>query len=104
MFTWADLKKVMDQMTEQQLKEPVELIPYPSYEEPIELHAIIACNTVKYFFDNGEVTRSTDDNKHHPDRYVLLTDGNPFDANDNSYWTATAEGLVGNKTGEIRPW
>jgi hypothetical protein len=93
-------------MPAERLDDPIQLIPHPHDDEPIELHRVIGLNTIGYYStctDGSMIenyTRGVVDNQHHTHHYVLLTDVNPFDEDGNLYYEDTEEGLIGNKTGK----
>ena len=109
-MTYRELKNALAKLDEKQLEQNVQLLP-PSHlheGETMELWPVIELMTVEDCFTipntgeyDGTVTRSADDNAHHPEQLVFITDINSFDEEGNSSWTLTEEGFVGNKTGKV---
>lgn len=75
--TWSDLKKALQQATDQQLAQPVQVVKgHPVLEYVYELQHGIVVGTVD---DVGLLyARSVTDNRRHGEHLVIYTDGNPF--------------------------
>ncbi len=104
-FTYRDLLFVLDEMTDGQLDQAVQIAPsQPNKDKPTGLMPVIAFNTVQYFFHDGEEvcqeTRSAEDWKHHPEQFVLLADDHPFSDQGDFYYELTEDGWKGDKTGK----
>lgn len=89
-ITWRVLREMIDAMPAEHLDDRAELLPGNEHNEPIALHKIIGFKSIKEWStcaETGEAienyTRSAVDNKHHPERYALLADVNPFDEDGN---------------------
>lgn len=73
--TYRDLLKALQKLTPGQLKQPIQIMPSSPF--PIkELQPALAIGTI----DKLEVygSRSSIDNRYHPEEVVILADGNPF--------------------------
>lgn len=77
-------------MPEGRLDDAVEILPGDTHDEPLPLRQVIGIKSIKEWatcHETGEAienyTRSAVDNKHHPERYALLDDVNPFDEDGN---------------------
>lgn len=109
-FTWRALRDQISAMPPERLDDPVQLIAPSPNDDPIELAQAIDMNTIGYYStctrDDGtqyqieNYSRGVIDNKNHKEHYVLLTDHNPFDAEGNTFFRMTEEGMIGNKTGK----
>lgn len=83
--TYRELRDVLNKMGDAQLDQQMQvMVPQFDHDKPIPLHPVISAGTVKYFVssDDGveqDTTRSSVDNKHHPEEFVLLVDWNPYD-------------------------
>ena len=75
--TWADLLKVLQSLTPQQLDTPAQVVrSHPVYEHVHEAEPIVCMGTVD---ELGLLyVRSSLDNRRHGNEVVLFTDGNPF--------------------------
>lgn len=89
-FTWRVLREMINAMPEERLDDQVELLPEGEHDEPLALHKVIGLKSILEWstcHESGEAienyTRSAVDNKHHPERYALLSDENPFDEDGN---------------------
>ena len=89
-ITWRVLREMIDAMPEERLDDRVEILSGDEHDEPIALHKVIGLKTIREWstcVESGEAienhTRSAVDNKHHPERYALLADVNPFDEDGN---------------------
>jgi len=79
MYTYGDLKNVVNRMTDLQLSRPVQVLPpHTDGDKPIELHAVLEVAAILVMCGQQQ-TRSSYDNQHHPEDIILLTDLNPFD-------------------------
>lgn len=77
-------------MPEEVLDTPVQFLPHPSEDDEDGTQVLqgfysgSCCRVSEWCADPDDPTvemlksRSPDDNAHHPERYALLTDGNPF--------------------------
>lgn len=75
--TYRELLAFMENMTEQQLDQPVQVVlPSGDLDKAVELQPGIAIGTVAQM--EFYKARSSVDNKYHADEVVLLIDGNPF--------------------------
>jgi len=79
MFTYRQLRNKLNEMPEERLDDKVEIAP-PCCDSEIvlELQPVLCLDNIKLLFDD-QLTRSSDDNQYHPERYVLLTDYNGFE-------------------------
>lgn len=89
-ITWRVLREMIDAMPAERLDDRVEILSGDEHDEPIALHKVIGLKTIREWstcVESGEAienyTRSSVDNKHHPERYALLADVNPFDEDGN---------------------
>lgn len=81
--TYKDLKERLALLTDEQLAQPIDIMfSNPDGDKTNPLHSVFEFGTVEYFCraDDGstDLTRSSDDNQHHPERFVLLADYNPY--------------------------
>lgn len=86
-LTLGDLKRELDQLTEEQLKQPAQIFP-PTPLDHVELQPVISFDLIGTQCGNvdGEQlmeTRGCEDNKHHPEHYVIVADHLPFDRDGN---------------------
>lgn len=84
-YTYRELKKALSKLDDKQLDQQVQvMLPQFDCDKSIPLHCAIGFNTVHYFIsplDSDEeqsVTRSSVDNKHHPEHFILLVDYNMY--------------------------
>jgi len=78
MYTYNDLRNSVNRMTDEQLSQPVQVLPpHTDGDKPIALHTVLSLASIHYLCGQQQ-TRSSQDNKHHPNGLVLLTDLNPF--------------------------
>jgi hypothetical protein len=81
-LTYRDLKKWLNCMSDAELDQVAQImIGQADGDKPHPLHPVIAFNTVQYFCTAGdgcEQTRSSVDNEHHSEQFVLLCDYNMF--------------------------
>lgn len=101
--TWRQLRDKINAMPEDRLDDAIQTI-LKTDDEPVPLGYAFGFATVGYYMTCGDGavvrTRGSVDNEDHPEHYVLLTSENPFDEDGNFYYTETAEGMIGNKTGK----
>ncbi|MFY4731315.1 hypothetical protein [Nitrospira sp. BLG_2] len=110
MFTYRDIKMILDQMKPEHLDQPAQVfMSQPDGDKPVPLCPVIGFHTIEYFVAGSETgeecqkTRSSEDNEHHPEHYVFLADENPF-AEDGAiaYDLMTGEAIYGkNKKKEV---
>lgn len=75
--TWADMLKALQQMTPEQLQQPIQSVQgHPMDDYVYELQQGICLGTVDEI--GLKYTRSVKDNRRHGDEVILYTDGNPF--------------------------
>ena len=81
-FTYRKLKQALDFLTDEELDQPVQVMPNNPAGEPHVLQPVVAFATVRYFVTSedgsSEETRSSYDNRHHPEDWVILSDENLF--------------------------
>lgn len=103
-MTYRDLLKELEKMTEDQLGQDVQvLMPGFIEEEVLPLHAGITLDTVHNLLEGSKFTRSSKDNKYHPEEVILLVDWNLFDKDG----TMAFDLFTGEKikpTGDIGNW
>jgi hypothetical protein len=85
MLTYREIKAVLDNMTDAQLDQEAQImLSQADHDKPFPLHPVIGLNTVHHFVtppdsdDEQDLTRSSFDNEHHPESFVLLVDWNMF--------------------------
>jgi hypothetical protein len=105
-LTWLRLSKLIADMPVTRLNDPVQIMAYQlDRDKPIELWCAYGVNTTGYYCSTVEgvecdTTRGVLDNRHHPEHYVIHADRNPYDEEDNMFYTLQPDGgLVGNATG-----
>lgn len=80
--TLQDMLDYLKTLSKEELSQPAQIVPHHvDGDIPLELHSIIDVDTIKTYFgdeEDDQKTRSTKDNKHHPESIVFLTDLNPF--------------------------
>lgn len=89
--TWRDLRDKLNQLTEEQLNQRVQVVKsHPVEDFVIPLEPAIALATI----DELELiyTRSSIDNRHHGDAVVLFTDSNPHAINGATAYEWHADG------------
>jgi len=99
-MTYKELKDLLDKMNPKQLEQKVQILPpEPDHTKPIPLHTVIAFDTVHNFFKPSRCkTRSSFDNKHHPEAFVLLMDWNLYDEDGSiGFNLLTGERIYGSK-------
>lgn len=114
-MTWLEIKRVLDGMTAEQLDRQAQVwVHEPDHPDLVPLQPVVTFETVGQLSscvdddgnasdEEGARTRSSYDNEHHPEDFVLLTDCNLFDERGNLYHTLTEDGWVGNADGEVDP-
>jgi hypothetical protein len=108
-FTYGDLFNYLKTLTEDQLKQTVQILsPTPIHGKATLLEPGIGINTVKNYCHDGKTdeiltdTRSIEDFAHHPEQIVILRDGPCFDEHGNTWFTLEkGGGMRGNKTGKL---
>lgn len=108
-ITWRVLRKMIDHMPADRLDDIVEIMSTEiSGDDPQPLHKVIGMGTVGHYVscEDGveqSTTRSTTDNKHHPERYVLLAMENCFDEDGNLCfeWDMDRKTYKGYPTGNV---
>jgi hypothetical protein len=108
-ITWRVLREMIDSMPEERLDDIVEIMPPdPDGDSPNELHKVIGMGTVGHYVSSEDgveqsTTRSSTDNKHHPERYVLLVMENWFDEDGNwaFEWDMESDTYTGVPTGNV---
>ena len=85
MMLYRELKAVLEKMTEEQLNQQAQvMVPQFDNDKPFPLHPVIDFNTVHHFItppdsdEEQDITRSSIDNEHHPEHFVLLVDYNMY--------------------------
>lgn len=108
-MTYNDLLMALQNLTPAQLEQSVMILPdNADGDKSVGLLPIYCLDSIQYFChstDNDEIlqqTRSSNDNKHHPEQFVLLADDNPFSEEGDFYYELTDSGWKGNKTGKIK--
>lgn len=86
--TYRDLLAKLNALGEEELDQKIQFMRATS-EEPIPLGQVIAFDTVANFCNTGDLTRSSFDNQHHPESYVLLVDSNPYSKNGDMAYSFT---------------
>ncbi len=84
-MTYLEIKEVLDKMSSEQLSQKAQIMLPCFSDGPFRLDSVIGFNTAHHYVcapnsDEELVeTRSSVDNKHHPDNFVFLCDYNPYD-------------------------
>jgi hypothetical protein len=91
--TWEDLGKLIEKMTPEQRSQAVQIVrSHPCEDHIHELEPGISFSTI------GELElmycRSSVDNRHHKNEFVIYTDCNPFAENGASAYELTEEGEI----------
>lgn len=99
-LTWRYLRDRINEMEPERLDDVVQILRNHN-EGPVPLDFAVAFDTVAYYFEGmgDNCTRGSEDNAHHPEHYVLLTDGNPHNAYGDKCYRITEEGVIGSQTG-----
>lgn len=100
--TWSDLVEYLKDLSEEQLRQPAQFyLNDNSGEEVDALLAPVSIATVQIMFQPG-LTRSWDDNQHHPEYHVLILDHNPFSPEGDTCYRMLEDGsMIGNKSGKV---
>lgn len=81
-YSYRNLKEALNALSDEQLDQQVEvLLPQFDHDKSFPLHPVLTFNTVKYLMsvdDECDMTRSSIDNEHHPDHFVLAADFNMY--------------------------
>jgi hypothetical protein len=83
--TYRELRDILNKMEDGQLNQQIQvMLPQFDRDKPFPLHPVISAGTVKYFVSSEDgvqqdETRSSVDNKHNPEEFILLVDWNPYD-------------------------
>lgn len=108
-FTYEELYHLLANMTPEQRAQQVQIIRDNPTGAKSALHAVIGFNTIKQYCHDEktgkcvEQTRGVLDNAHHPQQFVLLSDGNPFSEKGDTMYTVQEDGtLLGNVSGTVR--
>ena len=103
-MTYRELLNDLLRMSDAELSQTVQVIPPGPSVPPVELCQAIEFGAVEQFFhcEPPVATRSSDDNQHHPEQFVILTDWNPFSAGGDLAYELQDDGsLVGMQTGKV---
>lgn len=79
LMTYRQLKDRLECFSDKELDQPIQILPPGSNnEEKAELHWVYAFDKAGELLDPGE-SRSSLDNLHHPEHWVLACDYCPYD-------------------------
>lgn len=98
-LTWGQLKDYLNNLSEEELKKPVQIYPPHNTPDKAALQPVYVIDKLANLSEDGD-TRDFVDNGHHPENYVLLTDHNGFDEDGNEYYTLEDKKMIGNKSGK----
>ena len=74
-MTYRQILEALKQLSDEQLDQEAELT-IGTYDDVVPLHSVIGFGTVQFY--EYEATRSSVDNRHHPEKHIFLCDFNLY--------------------------